>query len=438
MRTGLPELSATFPELTQPWEILSTPSEWSSEELQLAWKRLLPGRSGVTAVYQTPGWFDHIASIEWRDRVLLAVTRDRWQRIAGIAPVRLSRRTLDFHLKGRALLRLPMLKASLVGGRPLAPDNPTAMDRLFESIAGALPDADAIALSGVEADSFLWRYLHSSETLNREFLVFIPEGPRPYHLLDLPATFDDYLALFNAKKRYNLNRQLKILRQQGEGRLELHCIDSPAGAGRFLDAQSRMEDKEDGSWGRAPRGSDICHWSRSQVADMARRGFLRSYVLTCGNDPVSMIKGIQHRSTYFALQTLYRKEYAAFSPGACILHLAIEDLLAQRPVRRIEFGFGEPNQKHHTANATIAVASVLLMRKTPTNRLRAALHEAFFSTIRLAKKIRDDRGRTGAQSLLRARAWHGTDGLGRRRELQRPEPWPRRCTNSAARPKRLY
>ena len=390
MRFSLPDVSAAFPDLTGPWDLLSSASEWGTEEVRRAWDRLITSRPCITSVYQTSGWFDHVAFVAARDPIVVAVTRDRWQRVAGIAPIRLMRRTLDFHVKGRTLLRLPMLKAALIGGRPLAPENPAVLDRLFESIAVALPEADAISLSGVEADSFLWRYFHASEALRERFLVFFPEGAHPYHVMDLPSTFDDYLALFNAKKRYNLNRQLKILRRHGEGRLDLHRIDSPAGAARFLDAQSRMENKDEGSWGvGVPRG-DICHWSRTQVIDMARRGFLRSYVLTCGNNPISMIKGVQHRSTYFALQTLYRQEYAGFSPGSSILHLAIKDLLEEQPVRRIEFGFGEPNQKHHAANGTIEAASVLLMRKTLANRMRAALHDGFFTAVRLAKKMRDE------------------------------------------------
>jgi len=124
--------------------------------------------------------------------------------------------------------------------------------------------------------------------------------------------------------------------------------------------------------------------------------------MTWGTDPISMIKGIQHRSTFFALQTLYCKEYSGFSPGSSILHLAIKDLLLEQPVRRIEFGFGEPNQKHHAANGTIDAASVLLMRKTFANRVRAATHESFHAGVRLAKRIRDERALliSAAQRLL--------------------------------------
>jgi len=391
MLIGPPQVSTAFRASDRSWEILSSPAEWHSDELRRAWEMLLTGRPSVTSIYQTLGWFDYVASMATRDSILVAVTRDPSKQIAGIAPIHLTHRTLDLHASGRTLLRLPMRKASLVGGQPLAAEDPEALDRLFETIASALPQADAIQVSGLETDSFLWRYLGSSAMLRDRFLVFVPEGVRPYTVLDLPPTFAEYLTYFNAKKRYNLNRQIVLLQRRGEGKLELQRIDSPSGAALFLQAQSRMESREAGEWGAKPREDDICHWSQSQVADLGSRGFLRSYVLTCGDDPVSMIKGLQHRSTYFALQTLYSKKYAAFSPGASILHLAIEDMLAERPVRRIEFGFGEPKQRHHAGSATLEVASVLLMRKTLANRMRAGIHAAFFSAVRLAKKIRDQR-----------------------------------------------
>jgi CelD/BcsL family acetyltransferase involved in cellulose biosynthesis len=376
------------PEPEGRWDFLSSRIEWRSDGLRRAWRHLLANSQSVTSIYQTPGWFDHVTSVE-SDRIKLAVTHDASGRVVGIAPIRLMQATLDLHAKGRVLGRLPMRKAVLVGGRPVAPESTGVLDRLFESISAAIPDVDAIAMSGIETDSFLWHYLHSSDFIHNRFLVFVPEGVRPYHILKLPHTFSEYLARFNAKKRYNLKRQLRILRERGGGRLDLRRIDSPEGAACFLDAQSRMEIEGAGTAGIAARRDDVSHWSRYQVVDLGRRGFLRSYVLTCGDDPVSMIKGVQHRSTYFALQTLFRTEYASLSPGATMFPLVVEDLLSERPATSIEFGFGEPNQKHHAANTTVSVARVLLMRKTIANRILCGTHAAFFSGIRAAKRIRD-------------------------------------------------
>jgi hypothetical protein len=128
-----------------------------------------------------------------------------------------------------------------------------------------------------------------------------------------------------------------------------------------------------------------------------------------------MIKGVQYESNYFALQTFYRKEFAAFSPGATAFHLTVEDLLTNRPVRRIEFGFGEPNRKHYSANTVLDVAYVFLMRKTFANRLQCAMHSAFFSGVRTAKwfrhQLQDIRSARGALGTRRHPSDSGSESV---------------------------
>jgi len=280
-----------------------------------------------------------------------------------------------------------MRKALILGGLPLFPENPVALDKLFAWMWSFLPRVDGVSLSGVEVGSFLWQYLHSSKVLRDHYLIHIVEGVRPYHILRLPPTFEGYLAQYNSKKRLNLKRQIEILRQRGAGRLELHRIDSPDDAQCLLDAEAQMAPDPRRFSGLGGKQSDS-FWSRRKIVDMAERGFLRSYVLTCGDDPISMIKGLQYGKTYSALQALYRKDYASLSPGAAILYLVVEDLLKHRPAQLIEFDFGEPNEKHDTSNVTLEMACVLLLRKTLRNRIRRGAHAAFFSAVRFGERIR--------------------------------------------------
>ena len=222
------------------------------------------------------------------------------------------------------------------------------------------------------------------------------EGVRPYHILPLPPTFEQYLAQYNSKKRYNLKRQIKILSERGGGRLELRRIDSPDDVQCLLDAEAQRAPDPRRFSGLGGKQADS-FWTRRKIVDMAERGFLRSYVLTCGDEPISLIKGLQYGTTYSTLQTLYRKDYAPLSPGATCQHLVVEDLLKYRPAQLIDFGFGEPNANHHTANATLEMACVLLLRKTFSNRVRRGVHTAFFSAVKFTKGIRDRFWRIGYQ-----------------------------------------
>ena len=369
------------------WEFLYSRQEWSTPELRHDWQSLIEERSNPRLIYQTPGWFDHLTSMQTQEKMAVAVTRDRTGQVNGIAPFRIAAGALDFHVSEHTLARIPVRKALMLGGLPLFPENGLVLDKLFAWMWSFLPAVDGISLSGIEVGSFLWRYLHSSTVLRDRYLLHVVEGVRPYHILSLPPTFEEYLARYNSKKRYNLKRQIKILRERCPGRLELRRIDSSDDVQCLLDAEAQMLPDPRRFSGLGGKQSDS-FWTRRKTVDMAERGFLRSYVLTCGDEPISLIKGLQYGKTYSALQTLYRKDYAHLSPGAAALYLVVEDLLKHRPAQLIDFGFGEPNEKHHTSNATLEMACVLLLRKSLLNRIRSEAHAAFFSAVRAAKIIR--------------------------------------------------
>ena len=370
-----------------PWEFLSSSHDWSGAELRRDWQRLIEQRSHVTMVYQTPGWFDHVMSQHLEGQFTMAVTRDRAGRVSGIAPIRVSRESLDFHVAGITLGRIPMCKAHFVGGLPLLPNGRSAFENLAVAISTNHPEVDGIGLSCVEVGSSLWHHLHFSKALRERYLLLVVEGIRPYHILPLPRTFDEYLDQHSAKKRYNLKRQVRILREHGGGRIELRRIDSPERAQDLVDIKAQMTSSPRSLLGIVPR-QPVDTWSRHKVVDLAVRGFLRSYVLFCGEEPVSLIEGVQHEKTYFALHTLYRPDYAPFSPGACLLYLLVEDLLTHRPAEVIEFGFGEPSQRHHVSNLTLDVGTVLLLHRTLANRIRGGAHAAFFAAVSLGKEFR--------------------------------------------------
>jgi CelD/BcsL family acetyltransferase involved in cellulose biosynthesis len=53
----------------------------------------------------------------------------------------------------------------------------------------------------------------------------------------------------------------------------------------------------------------------------------------------------------------------------------------------VTFGIGDAEYKRRFGNLELADASVLLFRKTLSNRLRRASHRTFQSAVRLAKKL---------------------------------------------------
>lgn len=366
---------------------LTSPADWDCEVLRSEWRDLSARRAGPGQIYQTSDWFDHVVATGGGGRAALAVTRDADDRLQGIAPIRLSSESLDFSVAGRSLGGFLVRTARILGGLATVPEDRDLLDALFREMARVLPEHEAVRLSCVATGSFLWRYLHGRGLVRDRYLVHVVKGVGRYHVQRLPATFEEYLAAHKGKKRYNLRRQARLLREQGVGRLELHRIESRDRVAFLLDAEAWMAPDAGRHVGLAQNPGRVV-WTRDQMLDLAGRGLLRCYVLTCGDEPVGIIKGVQYGRTYSVIDTLYRTERAAFSPGATTLFLSVEDLLSHRPVEFIDFGFGSPRRSQASTH-TLDMASVLLLKKSIGNRLRRTSHAVFYSSVMLAKRIRD-------------------------------------------------
>ena len=371
------------------WEFLDSPAEWSAPALRREWARLTSDRGHPRHIYQTSAWFDHVVATCSGQRVLLAVKRDVDGHLEGLVPIRIAREPLEFRVAGRALGSLTTRNALVMGGLAGVPEDRPILDSLFASFSRTLPECDAIRLSCVAVESRLWSYLSTANLIRENFLLHVVQAVGPsYHILRLPATFDEYLARYSAKKRYNLKRQLRLLRDHGKGRLELNRVESPEGVRQLLDAEAWVLSTTARS-ASLFAGRAYHTWRPDEVRDLAERGFLRSYVLECGGEPIGIIKGVQCGKTYSVMDTVYRDDHASFSPGSTTLYLTIEDLLKHRPVDTIDFGFGTPRQSLHPSTVTLDMVSVLLLRKSLTNRIRRSCHAAFWSAMRLGRGIRD-------------------------------------------------
>jgi hypothetical protein len=198
---------------------------------------------------------------------------------------------------------------------------------------------------------------------------------------------------------------VKLLRDHGGGHLELRRIESPADVPCYVDALASL-----GIVARNGGSALQLHGTSSREQrvrrSVAERGLLRSYILYSRGNVIGCIQGNQHQGIYLVDAIRYRPEYANFSPGAVMLYMAIEDLLTHRPVRMINYAFGEPNRMHHKSNIVLQYSSVILFRRVPVNHLLVTAHRAFLSTIRWWKRRRSPQesplcGETAPASELR-------------------------------------
>jgi hypothetical protein len=204
-------------------------------------------------------------------------------------------------------------------------------------------------------------------------------------MMRLPESFGAYLAQFSRKKRYNMKRQCRLLGEHCGGELELVRVHSPADIDLWIEACDAIDDSH--WWEENSRQTAARHaMSHRRMLDLTKRGLMRSYVLRAGDQFIGYISGCQHRGTYYTWDITYNKRFAPLSPGASMLYLMIEDLLGDRPVRLVNFGFGDPRRMLPGQTAE-QYASVLLFRKSLANRIFRATHHSFRSLVGLARSF---------------------------------------------------
>jgi hypothetical protein len=207
-----------------------------------------------------------------------------------------------------------------MGGPPVLPDDPDARETFLTALDSAFTACDTIELGPFSEDGSWWSYLRESSFVRDRYLTYTPDRFRTCHVMQLPATFEEYLAQFNAKKRYNLRRQVRILEGSAGNDVVLQRIDAPVHVPALAAAMSLRPN---------PRN---CQSIRA-LEDLAARGLLRSYILSWGEFTLGCIFGLQYHSVFHMQATTYNKQFARFSPGTVLLYMVVEDLITWRPAR---------------------------------------------------------------------------------------------------------
>lgn len=339
------------------------------------WRELLDASASPERIFQSPEFFDYMMATGDDGAELVAVTERFGGAIVGIVPVRLRGHSLDFTAGPRHFASVPMRCVVLLGSVPLLPADPALLDQLFQFLLAHHPRCQAVSLAAMPADSALWRSIDGCAAPSRRYLWHRPHDWSDCHQIPLPGDFAAYLAQFSSKRRYNLTRQLRLLREHGDGRLELHCVEHPAQAGRLSAALTRL----------APPKHRSQLLTDATLLEFARRGLLLSYVLESDGQPCALMLGQRYGNTLYLHNQFHDPALDHLSAGTVLLHLAIEQLCA-RQFRSIEFGYGAPAHQHASSNITALRAHLLVLRPTLGNRLLCRAHRGFGALVAWAKR----------------------------------------------------
>ncbi|MBI2872341.1 MAG: GNAT family N-acetyltransferase [Chloroflexi bacterium] len=175
--------------------------------------------------------------------------------------------------------------------------------------------------------------------------------------LELPPTWDQYLASLRKKDRHELRRKLRRLETAGPYRIVqggADTLDQDADNLLRLMETSR-EDK------RRFLTMERAEFFRRSFAAMAQLDALRLFFLELNGEPVAAVACFDYGGRRFLYNSGYDTRYSALSVGLLLKALCIKDAI-ERGLGYFDFLRGEESYKYHLGAQDLALRRLVVTR----------------------------------------------------------------------------
>jgi len=161
--------------------------------------------------------------------------------------------------------------------------------------------------------------------------------------LDLPATWDEYLALLVPKQRHEVKRKLRRLEEAGN--VAYRFIEDRASVQEVTDTflEQFTESREEKADFLTARMESFF---RSLFEAMAGIGLLRIGILELDALPAAIVMTFDYRECVYLYNSGYDPQYRSLSVGVLSKVLCVRDSI-QRGRKRFDFLRGGESYKHH-------------------------------------------------------------------------------------------
>jgi CelD/BcsL family acetyltransferase involved in cellulose biosynthesis len=291
-------------------------------------------------------FFGEVADL--RDAIIrphvIVIERDGQTRAMAMA--RLETRELAARVGGHTIVRRRLRCLTVVHGGTASRDDASEaalVAELWRAVRSG--EADAVFLHKVRVGSTLERAAHE-----RWPRVLRPASPPPsgHWRLNLPESFDTYLARLSSRTRASVRKQARVLEGQFGERLEVRRYGGPGDAdalGAELEAiAARSYQRGLGAGFRADAEG------RALLELSLRQGWTQAWVLHLEGRPCAYQFGHRFGDTFFGAATGFDPEYTRLRPGTYIQMRAVEDLCADPDIVAIDYGYGDADYKRSLAD----------------------------------------------------------------------------------------
>lgn len=340
---GLDRLAA---QSTRAYQVVCVSELIGTPRLDLLWQAALAASSSEEKLYQSPEFFRYLATSGADDGLeLFAVQRAGTGETIGLVPARRAVHMAGPRLGSRGLQR-PLPAIQILGSALMLPPEPGALRAVLKHLFAHFDGAQAVLLQAMPQSLFgLYERIGPLG-------ASVIDGWRDCHTLPLPDTFEAYLQKFSAKKRYNLQRQLRLLAQEA-GAIEVVRIDNETQAPILLEALREL----------APQSIGERDAALARYTGLARNGLLLAYVVRCGGRDVAVVNGTRSAHVWHVHNIFCRGQYARLSPGTGAIYLALQDAIGALHLESVDFGYGSPGHDFRSSHVLKPRGRVVLVRR---------------------------------------------------------------------------
>lgn len=279
-------------------------------------------------------------------------------RIISVSPVYIKHQDFPIKFSVYNVYKYQLKALKFVGGRISFTENLDDKSRcqvINQHISTIHNGFDLAYLEAIQHDDYLFKHFKEKNTF-----IVSPAASEPgiVHRIDFPHSWDVYLASMTKKRRYNLKRNIRILKDEFKDQVMFKVFQSSDDVEVFYAWLDQIYSK---TWQSKTMGHKKRLGTHDQIFDqqIAQSGSFLSYILFVENSAVAFVRGYLHKGDYNFEEIGFDQGWSKYNVGNVLNMMMLEHLMSLPfKVNSLDFGYGDNVYKQVFGNKKTAVFNI--------------------------------------------------------------------------------